>query len=127
MRVSVIFLAFLLAGCSRESPPIIQVTTEEQLDKVLRDHEVVLVDFGAEWCGPCQKMRPIVRKLERDYRGQVAVVEVDIDQARALARKYSVSAVPSFLVFRGGEVKEVIVGMQEREDLEDALKKALRG
>jgi thioredoxin 1 len=64
---------------------------------------VVLVDFFATWCGPCQMSAPIVDKMAENYAGKASIVKVDVDQAREPAMKYSVMSIPTFVVFKDGQ------------------------
>ncbi|MHB0969008.1 MAG: thioredoxin [Thermoanaerobaculia bacterium] len=76
----------------------------------------VLIDFGAEWCGPCKAMLPVLEKLSADYQGRLEIYSVDIDKDPTLAAKHGVMSVPTFLLFKDGKAVERVVGaMPERE------------
>lgn len=81
----------------------------------------VLVDFFATWCGPCKMMAPVVEELAVAMQGKAAVYEVDVDKAPALAQRFGITAVPTFLVFKNGEVAQKLIGMQSKEVLLQAL------
>ena len=76
----------------------------------------VLIDFSAEWCGPCKAMMPVLQKLSTDYNGKMAIYSVDIDKDPNLAARHGVMSVPTFLLFKDGTAVERVVGaVPERE------------
>lgn len=89
--------------------------------EVLRSTLPVLVDFYADWCGPCQMMAPVVHQLAEEYEGKVKMVKVNVDQAQELAVSYGVSSIPTLAYFQGGQMKGASVGFMPREDLERKL------
>jgi len=93
----------------------IHVSGAQELQETVSDHDVVLVDFYADWCGPCKQLAPIVDRIATDTDATVA--KVDIDANQGLAAKYSVRSVPTVLLFSGGEPAERLVGMQQETQL----------
>ncbi len=81
----------------------------------------VLVDFWAEWCQPCRALSPTIEQLANDFQGKVRVGKLNIDQNNDTAVRYSVSAIPTVLLFKSGEVVERFVGMKAKRDYEAAL------
>lgn len=79
-------------------------------DVVLKSDKPVLVDFFAEWCGPCKAMAPALDQVAEDLKDSVKVVKVDVDQSPAIAQQYNVRAMPTLLIFRNGEVAAQHVG-----------------
>lgn len=76
----------------------------------------VLIDFGAEWCGPCKAMLPVLQKISAEYQGKLEVYSVDIDKDPTLAARHGVMSVPTFLLFKNGQPVERVVGaVAERE------------
>ncbi len=91
--------------------------------QVLKSSDVVLVDFFATWCGPCQAMVPVLDEMAKDLPKGTKVVKVDVDQAPDISAQYGVMSIPSFKVFKGGKVVEETLGMQSKEDLLEMMKK----
>jgi len=77
---------------------------------VIKSEKPVVVDFGAEWCGPCKMIAPIIEELSNDYEGRVVVGKVDVDESSAVAGKYGIRNIPTVLFFKGGEIVDKNVG-----------------
>jgi len=88
---------------------------------VLESSKPVLVDFYADWCGPCRVQGPIVDELAGEYEGRAEIGKVDVDAQPELAGRYHVHSIPTLLVFKDGEVVDKIVGAQSRETLTATL------
>jgi thioredoxin 1 len=93
----------------------VHVDGESELDGLVAEHDVVLADFYADWCGPCKMLEPIVENLAADTGAAVAKVDVDANQQ--LAAEYGVRGVPTLVLFAGGEQVEEIVGVQGEDQL----------
>jgi thioredoxin 1 len=100
-------------------------TTENFDNEVLASEIPVLVDFYADWCGPCKMMAPVVEQLAEKYDGKVKVGKCNIDEDDGLARMYRVMSIPTMKIFVKGEVVSSIVGAVSQEELEDEIKKVL--
>jgi thioredoxin 1 len=100
--------------------------TDQNFDaEVLGSSSPVLVDFSAVWCGPCKKLEPIVHEIAADYGSRLNVVKVDVDSAPGTAAKFGVLAVPTLMLFSGGQVKDQHVGPLSKRALQDKVDKVL--
>src|SRR5262245_36877175 len=96
------------------APNIITFTDTNFQDEVLKSPVPVLVDFWAEWCGPCKMLGPVLDELASEYEGRIKIGKVNVDDFQGLAAQYGVRAIPTLLVFKNGEVAEQMVGMQSK-------------
>jgi thioredoxin 1 len=86
-------------------------------EKVIKADKPVLVDFFAEWCGPCKMLSPIIDEVSKEVEGKAHVYKVDVDKNPALANKYQVLSIPTLLFFKDGKVTNQLVGTVSKEDL----------
>ena len=100
-------------------------TNENFDEEVLKSKLPVLVDFYADWCGPCKMMGPVVEKLADEYDKVAKVGKVNIDDEELLAAKYGVMSIPCFVIIKDGKVIDQALGAMSKEALEEKLKKAL--
>ena len=103
------------------APNIVNLTQENFAAEVLKASTPVLVDFWAEWCGPCKMIAPVLDELATEYAEQVKIVKVNIDQQQALAAEYGVRAIPTLLLFHKGEVADQMVGLRSKRDLKASI------
>jgi thioredoxin 1 len=92
--------------------------------EVLKSEQPVLVDFWAEWCMPCRMLAPTIDKIAADYNGKVKVGKVDTDSNRDISVKYGISAIPTVILFKGGQVAQKFVGLRQERDFREALDEA---
>ena len=92
--------------------------------EVLKSGTPVLVDFWAEWCMPCRMLAPTIDAVADEFAGKVKVGKVDTDANRNIAVKYSINAIPTVILFKGGEVKKKFVGLTNKDDLTRAINDA---
>ncbi len=96
--------------------------TDDNFQSEVKDSGTpVLVDFGAEWCGPCRALAPIVEELAKEYDGRLKVGAVDIDKAQGVAREFGIMSVPTIIFFKGGEVVDKITGLQPKANLKKRI------
>ncbi|MAM33715.1 MAG: thioredoxin [Micavibrio sp.] len=101
-----------------------QVSDTEFEQEVLKSDKPVIVDFWAEWCGPCKAMSPLVDELSSEMSEKVKVVKVNIDENPEVPTKYGVRGIPTFMVFKDGAVKETKVGGMSKTQLTEWVEKA---
>lgn len=102
----------------------VEVTvTQDNFDaEVLSSNVPVLVDFWADWCVPCKMVAPILEEIAKAYAGKIKVAKVNVDQAADLAARYSISSIPTLMVFKGGSIVRTKVGAGSRQSIEDLFK-----
>ncbi|MCA9245840.1 MAG: thioredoxin [Planctomycetales bacterium] len=118
--VSFFLLAVLTMGCEPASPvygPTVEVTAAN-FDALVTQSEVpVLVDFWAEWCGPCRDMEPVIASVASRYEGQLVVGKVNVDEQPELADRFGINGIPAMLLFRQGELVRNLVGGRSEQEL----------
>lgn len=102
------------------------ILNEKNFEKeVLKSNLPVMVDFWAEWCGPCKVLSPIVEKLADEYSGKVKVGKVNVDENNSLAMQYNVMSIPTLKFFKGGKVAGELIGAAPKAAVEQEIKKYL--
>ncbi len=104
---------------------LLEVTDDNFDTEIMNSDMPVLVDFWAEWCGPCRMVTPVVEELANDYKGKVKVGKMNVDENRQTPAKFGIRAIPTLIFFKGGEVAQTIVGAQPKSHIEEELKKLL--
>ncbi len=99
----------------------IAVTTDTFEEEVLNSEVPVLVDFWAEWCGPCRQVAPVMDQIAEEYEGAVKVAKVDVDAESALAGHFGISSIPTIAFFEPGEQPKAVVGALPKEMVESAF------
>ncbi len=94
----------------------IKYPTKEEFEIILEDYKLVLVDFWATWCGPCQMIAPIIEELSDKYCEKVAVVKVDIDEQQELAAKYQIMSIPTLILFKNQEEQARVIGAKSIDE-----------
>ena len=104
----------------------VQTFTDSNFDEtVIRAGIPVLVDFWAEWCGPCKRLAPTVEALAGDYVGKLTVGKLNVDDNPNTAFKFQIRGIPALLLFKGGLVVESVVGLAQKDDLKKVIDKHL--
>jgi len=96
---------------------VIELTNENFESEALKSELPVLIDFWAEWCGPCRMVAPTVAELASEYEGKVKVCKLNVDNAREVAARYGIRSIPTLILLSQGEVKDTIIGAQPKESL----------
>ena len=94
-------------------------------EDVLQSELPVLVDFYAEWCGPCKVLMPTIEEIAKEYGGKIKVVKVDVDKNENLAVKYGIMSIPALLFFVNGKPEKSLIGVQSKEKIEKTIRKIL--
>ena len=100
---------------------VVKLTTENFDQEVLQAGQTVLVDFYADWCGPCKMMGPVVEEIANEETG-VKVCKINIDEEMAVAQKYGVMSIPTFIAFKNGEIAGKQIGAVPKSNLQDMIR-----
>lgn len=96
--------------------------TKENFEKeVLNSEKLVVVDFYADWCGPCKMLAPIMSQLNEEYGDKIKIVKVNVDQEQSLAMSFQVMSIPTVLFFKNGDIQEKIVGFTGKDHLKNKI------
>lgn len=101
--------------------PITSVKTKEEFEALLQGEKPLLVDFYADWCGPCRMLSPLVKEIAEERRETLSVAKLNVDELPEVANRHGIVAIPALLLFKNGEMEEKLVGYREKEDLDDFL------
>jgi len=102
-----------------------EITDLNFQQEVLQSDKVTLIDLWAEWCGPCRIMSPVIEELAQEYQGRAAVGKLNVDDNPEVPVNYNVRGIPTFLLFKNGELKEKIVGAQTKQFIKDKIESFL--
>lgn len=101
-----------------------KITNTAEFDAI-KENGVVLVDFYADWCGPCKMISPILEELAKEYEGKVTIAKVNVDENGDIAGRYGVMSIPNLVLFKNGEVVKQVVGFQPKNQLQALLNSAI--
>ena len=96
---------------------IIHVTDSSFEDEVLKSEMPVMLDFWAEWCGPCRAIAPILEEIAKEYNGKIVVAKINVDQNPGTPQKYAVRGIPTLMIFRSGDIIGTKVGQASKSQL----------
>jgi thioredoxin 1 len=97
--------------------------TDSNFEQTIKTNKVVLVDFWANWCGPCRALAPTIAELAKEYSGKVLIGKLDVDENPQTAEKFQVFSIPTMIVFKDGQEADRLVGLCTRTKITDALAK----
>ena len=104
---------------------IAEVTDQSFEEKIINSKIPAMVDFWAEWCGPCKTVGPTVEELSKEYKGKINIVKMNVDENRQTTTRFGIRNIPTLMLFKGGEVVQTIIGAQPKSNIEKELKKLL--
>jgi thioredoxin 1 len=104
---------------------VLHVTDGTFDEEIINSDIPAMVDFWAEWCGPCKMVGPVVEELAQDYKGRIKIASMDVDQNRQTPGKFGIRNIPTLILFKGGEVAQTIIGAHPKSHIEEELKKLL--
>lgn len=105
---------------------IIEEITDNNFNQnVLEQKGIVVVDFWAQWCGPCRKLTPLLEQIQNEFVEEIKIFKIDADKNINSAKEYGISSLPTILIFKNGEVKEMMAGMMQKSAIVSNIKKYL--
>jgi len=107
------------------SENVMELSDDTFEQEVVNSDQPVLVDFWAEWCMPCKMLTPTIDELAEEFAGKVKFAKMDTDSCRDTAIKFGISAIPTLILFQGGQMTKKFVGLQQKADLKAAINEAI--
>ena len=104
---------------------VVEITDKNFETEVAKANKPVLIDFWAEWCGPCKMIAPIVEEISNDLADKLKVGKVDVDDAQELAQKFNIMSIPTLILFKGGKPVETIVGAMSKDQMLERIEPKL--
>lgn len=104
---------------------VLQVTDGSFDEEIIKSDTPAMVDFWAEWCGPCKMVGPVVAELAKDYQGKIKIAKMDVDKNRETPARFGIRNIPTLILFKGGEVAQTIIGAHPKDYIDGELKKLL--
>ncbi len=104
---------------------VLQVTDADFEEQIVKSDLPAMVDFWAEWCGPCKTVGPVVEELALEYKDKIKIAKMNVDENRETPAKFGIRNIPTLILFKGGEVAQTIVGAYPKSHLDGELKKLL--
>ncbi|HOD35237.1 MAG TPA: thioredoxin [Syntrophales bacterium] len=107
------------------SKDLINVTDSDFEQEILKSDKPALVDFWAPWCGPCQRIAPIIEELASEYKDKVKVAKINVDESRKVATDLGVMSIPTLMLFKGGKMVDKVIGLVSKDRLKELMNKAM--
>lgn len=99
----------------------VKLSNENFNKEVLNSEKPVLVDFWANWCGPCKMIAPIISEISEEFNNKVKVGKVNVDEEKELAIKYEISSIPTLVIFKNGKISKTLIGFRPKEEIKEVL------
>lgn len=99
------------------------IKNQEEFDAIVNGEKVTLVDFFADWCGPCKMLLPTIEEVAKELDGKANVVKVNVDDNEEIAIKLKIMTIPTLMIFKNGEMKEKMIGLRAKQQIIDAIMK----
>ena len=100
---------------------VLKITGENFEEEVLKSEKNVIIDFYADWCGPCKMMSPVIDEIAEEMKETIKVGKINVDENQDLAMEYGVMSIPTIVVLKNGEVQKTFVGVTDKEEIKQAL------
>ncbi len=100
---------------------VLKITTENFEEEVLKSDKKVLIDFYADWCGPCKMMSPVIDQIAEEKAEQIKVGKINVDENQDLAMEYDVMSIPTIIIMNNGEVEKTFIGVTDKNEIIEAL------
>lgn len=101
---------------------VLKITNENYEEEVLKSDKPVLIDFYADWCGPCRMMSPIMDEIAEEMSDKIKVGKVNVDENQELAMEYGVMSIPTIVIIENSKVKNTLVGVRDKNEIKEMLK-----
>ncbi len=102
-----------------------EIKEDDFKKEVLESNKPVLVDFWAEWCGPCKRMEPVIEALSKEFKDNIKFFKLNVDENPSITYEYGVRSIPTFFLFKNGEVVDRVIGVTSRKELSKRLKRLI--
>ncbi len=104
---------------------VLQITDDNFDEEIMNSDIPAMVDFWADWCGPCKMVGPAVEELAKEYKGKIKIAKMNVDQSRQTPARFGIRNIPTLVFFKNGEVANTIVGAHPKSAIDEQLKKLL--
>lgn len=125
--IAAFFVGFLVGAALQGSTMKHEVVnlTNDNFDKAVAANDVILIDFWAPWCGPCNQLTPTIEKLSVEYKNRVLVAKVNIDEELELAKRFKIATIPHMIIYKKGESKVMMQGIHSKANIKKKLDEIL--
>jgi thioredoxin 1 len=103
-----------------------QILNDQDFEEVLKSNKYVLVDFFAEWCGPCKMLAPIIDELSEEYKDKIKIVKINVDESPITAQKFEIMSIPTLIFFVSGQIKDTLMGLIAKDILKNKIEEIIK-